>query len=328
MAQRIVFPAPSKVELQRYDPGEIQDYEILIRTEYSLISIGTETTLLHQRYSPDSHFAQRFSFPQLKTGVLAVGKVLQCGSRVNNRKPGDRIYMRQAHGSHQRLPASSTSLVPQTVNPIDACWCGLAKTAFRAAHAADFFKNKRTLIFGAGPLGQMITRWAHYYSCEKIVVNDLSKWRLQWAKDGGAHHSVSGNSVDSLAAINEAFDNNAPNVIIDTTGNPIVLQAALRAAGMFAEIILLGDTGYPERQRLSSDMMTKGLSIQATHDSHDREGWNQARIDALFFDALQSRRFNVDGLISQTFKPQEFAEAYRVADTKRHDVLGLLFDWQ
>ncbi len=328
MAQRIVFPAPSKVELQPYDPGEVQDDELLIRTEYSLMSIGTETTLLHQRYSPDSHFAQRFSFPQLKTGVLAVGKVLQSGSRVNDKKPGDRIYMRQAHGSHQRLPASSTSLIPQTVNPIDACWCGLAKTAFRAAHAAEFFDNKTVLVFGAGPVGQMITRWAHYYRCDKIVVNDLSEWRLQWARKGGAHNSVCGDSANCLSAISETFHNNAPNIIIDTTGNPTVLQAALRASGMFSKIILLGDTGYPEKQHLSSDMMTKGLSIQATHDSHDREGWDQARIDELFFDALQAGRFNVDGLISQTFKPEEFEEAYRIADTKRHEVLGLLFDWQ
>ncbi len=328
MAQRIVFPAPSKVELQSYDPGEVQDDEVLIKTEYSLVSIGTETTLLHQRYSPNSHFAQRFSFPQLKTGVLAVGKVLQCGSRVNDKKPGDRIYMRQAHGSHQRLPASSTSLIPQSVNPIEACWCGLAKTAFRAAHAAEFFNDKRLLVFGAGPVGQMITRWAHYYGCDKIVVNDLSEWRLQWARKGGAHSSICGDSTNCLSAISKAFDNNAPNLIIDTTGNPAVLQAALQASGMFAKIILLGDTGYPEKQQLSSDMMTKGLSIQATHDSHDREGWDQARIDDLFFDALQSQRFDVDGLISQTFKPQQFEEAYRIADKQRHDVLGLLFDWQ
>lgn len=258
---------------------------------------------------------------------MAVGEIRKCGTKVSGLKPGDRIFMRQAHGSHQCIEAIDASLVPEAVDASDALWCGLAKTAFRAAHAASFDSDTRVLIIGAGPVGQMTTRWANFYKCANITVSDLSKTRLHHAKAGGAHHTLCGDTMQNLVKIADLYDGNGPDVVVDTTGSPDVLQAGLQACAQFGRIILLGDTGYPEKQHLSPDMMTKGLTIQATHDSHDLDGWTQPRIDRLFFDALQSGRFQVDGLISATFKPQEFREAYRTAEDDRHQVLGLRFDW-
>ncbi len=63
--------------------------------------------------------------------------------------------------------------------------------------------------------------------------------------------------------------------MVDASGSPATFQPALAAAAHFGKIILLGDTGYPSRQCLSSELMTKGLTLQATHDSHDRDGWTQ-----------------------------------------------------
>ena len=87
-------------------------HSIRIRTLYSLISIGTETTILHKRYDPDTHFARMFSFPQLQTGVQAVGEVKAVGTQVSEYQPGDVIFMRLGHGSHQVLQASDCSPVP------------------------------------------------------------------------------------------------------------------------------------------------------------------------------------------------------------------------
>ena len=73
MPKRIIFPEKGQVELQAFEPPEPGPADVKVRTLYSLMSIGTETVILHQRYAPDTHFAKIFSFPQLKTGVQAVG---------------------------------------------------------------------------------------------------------------------------------------------------------------------------------------------------------------------------------------------------------------
>ena len=125
MPSRIVFPEKGQVALQAFElPGPAPD-EIKIRTLYSLMSIGTESIILYQRYDPDTHFARMFSFPQLQTGVQAVGEIEELGRDVTEFGVGDHIYMRKAHGSHQVLPARACSPVPQGIDlnqPVGLAW--------------------------------------------------------------------------------------------------------------------------------------------------------------------------------------------------------------
>ena len=112
-----------------------------------------------------------------------------------------------------------------------------------------------------------------------------------------------------------------------TTGNAEVFKHALAAAGQFGKVILLGDSGYPSRQCLTSDVMTKGLTIQATHDCHDRDGWTQRKIDAHFFQLVGEGKFDLSELITHEFTPDQCIDAYAQADQRREETMGVLFDW-
>ena len=117
------------------------------------------------------------------------------------------------------------------------------------------------------------------------------------------------------------------SLIVDTTGNPAVFAEALGLAARYGKLVLLGDTGYPSRQCLTSDVMTKGLTIVATHDHQDRGGWTQRRIDELFFKLALDGSFRLDGLITHEFRPDACREAYSLVTQRREDVVGVLFDW-
>lgn len=327
MAKRIIFPEKGRVELVNFEPDTPAVDEVQVRTLYSLMSIGTETTILHQRYDPDTHFARMFSFPQLKTGMQAVGEVVSTGKHVTDFANGDYVFMRMAHGSHQTLRGELLSPVPDNIDLKQACWCGLAKTAFRAAWAADAIAGGRILVIGGGPVGQMLLRWLSARGVKDAIAADLSEFRLELARHGGAAYCLSGDIAEQLGALSDITDGNGLSVVIDTTGNPVALTHAMAAAARFGKIILLGDTGFPDRQRLSSDMMTKGLTIQATHDSHDRDGWTQSRIDTEFFELVGAGRFNLDKLITHQFSPDRCEEAYELAENDRGRVMGILFDW-
>jgi 2-desacetyl-2-hydroxyethyl bacteriochlorophyllide A dehydrogenase len=326
-ARRIIFPACGEVCLQEYQLAPLTTDHVRVRCHYSLVSIGTETTILWQRYDPDTHFARMFSFPQLQTGVQSIGAVEAVAGEVDEFKPGDLVYMRMGHGSHQVVPASECSPVPAGLDLKSACWCGLAKTAFRAAWAGGFAAGQHVLIIGAGPVGQMLTRWAAALGCDSVAVADISAQRLEFAEAGGATQLLCGDITELLPRIVKINHDLGPPVVIDSTGNAAVFQPALAAAARFGKVILLGDSGYPSRQCLSSDMMMKGLSLQATHDSHDRDGWTERRIDELFFATLADDRFPLAGMISHEFAPQQCAQAYTLAEQQRHSAMGILFDW-
>ena len=242
-------------------------------------------------------------------------------------KAGDKIFMRMAHTSHWTLDAAQCSLVPTELAVKSICWCGLAKTAFRAAHAAPFSLGGSVLIVGAGPVGQMAVRWAKAAGLRRIVVVDLADLRLHLATRGGATGCHRGALGDLDATLRANDDHAGFELVVDTTGNPAVFQAALGIAATFGKVVLLGDTGYPSRQCLTSDMMTKGLTVVATHDHHDRDGWTQRRIDALFFKLVQDGSFALDGLITHEYAPDDCVAAYALASDRRDEALGILFDW-
>ena len=177
---------------------------------------------------------------QLQTGVQTLGVVKAAGSQVAEFSPGDTVYLRTGHGSHQVVPASECSPVPDGLDLKQACWCGLAKTAFRAAWAGGFQAGTDVLVIGAGPVGQMVTRCA---------------------AAGGATELFCGNMVEQLPQIQLLNNGKGPSIVVDSTGSPATLQPALAVAARFGKVILLGDTGYPSRQCLSSDLMMKGLSL-------------------------------------------------------------------
>jgi 2-desacetyl-2-hydroxyethyl bacteriochlorophyllide A dehydrogenase len=326
LSRRIIFPAKGEVRLEPFESRVPGPSELQVRTLYSLISIGTETTILHAKYDPGTHFAARFSFPQLKTGVQAVAVVEKIGEGVDEFRSGDTIFLRMAHTSHWTLDAAQCSRVPDGIDLKSACWCGLAKTAFRAAHVAPFELGGSVLIVGAGPVGQMALRWAKAAGLFRIVVVDLSDLRLQLAGRGGATECHRG-ALDQLRDRLLGPSNDGFPLVVDTTGNPAVFTAALSITAKVGKLVLLGDTGYPSRQALSSDVMTKGLTIVATHDHHDRDGWTQRRIDELFFKLVRDGSFALDGLITHEFAPEACVEAYALASDRREDALGILFEW-
>lgn len=235
--------------------------------------------------------------------------------------------MRMAHGSHQTLAAEQCSLVPSGIELKDACWCGLAKTAFRAAWAAEPLQGATVLVIGAGPVGQMAIRWLAARGAGRILVADFSEYRLQHAKRGGADTLFAGDISCHAKEIQRVDDGKGPSIVIDTTGNPKAFVHAMDAAARFGKIILLGDTGYPDRQHLSSAMMSKGLTVQATHDNHDRDGWTQRRIDEEFFGLVTDGKFDPGGLISHELSPKQCKQAYDIAENDRDNAMGILFDW-
>ena len=173
----------------------------------------------------------------------------------------------------------------------------------------------------------MAIRWAADLNPASITAADLSARRLEHATRGGATSILVGDIADNLDAINAVGNGHGPSIVIDTTGNPDAFRYAQNVAATFGHIILLGDTGYPDRQHLTSDTMSKGLTIQATHDSQDRDGWTQRKIDARFFELVANDRFPLDQMVTHEFTPDECEQAYAVAENDRGSAMGILFDW-
>jgi threonine dehydrogenase-like Zn-dependent dehydrogenase len=97
--------------------------------------------------------------------------------------------------------------------------------------------------------------------------------------------------------------------------------------------VLLGDTGTPELQHLTPDVIRRGVSIVGVHDSHAPADpgsgveWDARRSFELFLTFLVRGQMRVSDLVTHRFPPDQAADAYAMLDRQRERAMGVIFEW-
>lgn len=325
-ARRLVFPEKQSVLIETFDPGLPGKGQVRVRTHLSLMSTGTENIVFNRLFDPGTNWDNWVKYP-FYPGYTAVGVVEALGEGVDKLRVGDRVAYRFGHQSHAVGDAASCYPIPESLPFEQAVWFALAKIAFHGAKAAGYRLGDRLLIIGAGPIGQMSVRWARAAGAAEILVVDTAVHRMPLAKAGGATATITAPIDQAREAILEAGGGELPRVVIDSTGNAAVFAAALGLAADHGRVVILGDTGQPTLQTLTTDVINRGLTIVGAHDTHNTPEWNDSTITRLFNDLAVTGRFPLEGLTSHVFKPDQCAEAYATANRERASTMGILFDW-
>ena len=325
---RVVFPARGRVELEEFEIPEVGPAQVVVRTRWSLISSGTERTVLHARFEPGTHWEPYGHYPSYP-GYSAVGELVAVGDAVSDLVVGDVVAARIGHASHQLIDAIGCTRIPDGIDARDATWFAFAKIARMGVQVAEFGLGARVLTLGAGMIGQMVVRWANAAGVASNVVVDPMPMRLELATRGGAT-AVSTASVSDRVAVLDACGGTEPDVVIDATGNADVFTDALRVVAFRGRVVLVGNTGEPSKQRLTDDVLNRCLTIVGAHDimSMLSTPWDGDRgLHEHFFHLASTGRFDLSGLITDVYAPSDAAAAYRALDERPAETLGVCFDW-
>ncbi len=330
MRKHIIFSGKNECSMAELPVEPLADTGVRVKTDLSLLSTGTETIVLYQKYAPGTHWDNWVkSCNPFLAGYTVIGTVTEVGKDVKALSVGNRVVCRKGHGTeHMVADANECYLVPDGIESVDAVWFGLAKIAFMGVHAGKVGLGDRVLIIGGGPIGQMVTRWCAAAGASATVLVDMMPSRLGMATKGGATAVIGKPVDDAKDEILAAFGGLEPNIVIDSTGNAKVFESALGIAGKYATVVVLGDTGTPSAQHLTSDVIGKGLRIVGAHDCHTTTEWPEKRITELFFSLSSAGRFPMDGLLTHTFAASDFRKAYDVVETDRASTMGVIFDWK
>lgn len=322
---RLVMPQKNSVVVETFDLLPPAAGEVVVETVCSLLSTGTETLVFSGNFQAGTHWDAWVRHP-FRPGYASVGIVVAAGEGVETPRPGDRVVTRTGHASHSTLKAENGFRVPDAVKSEDAVWFALAKIAGHGIRAAGLSLGDSVAVIGAGPIGQMAVRWALACGAAHVIAVDLSPERLALARAAGAFpiQAAAAEAQTEMSAILGG----QPGVVIDSTGNAEVLKSAFRMVGKEGTVVLLGDTGTPESQSLTGDVISRGLRLVGAHDGLNTPRWNNRVAAEVFFQFLLTGRFPTQGLVTHRFLPSHCAEAYELAVTSRARTMGILFDWK
>jgi len=322
---QILFTGLRQLEFVEKELPELGADQVLVRTEVSLMSTGTENICFNRLFAPGTHWDNWVKYP-FEPGYSTIGVIEDIGSDVKLVKIGDRVAHRRGHSSYHIVDEAGCSVVPSSVPPEYAAWSALGRITYNGARSVGFRLGDRIAVIGAGPIGQMTLRWAIACGAEETVVIDSMPTRLDIAKKGGATYTLASLVTEVKPKVEELFGG-LPDVVADATGHSAVFQAALGLVKSQGRVLLIGDTGTPSEQQLTGDILTRALTVHGAHDQttfHDR---SRDSIAQLFFRLVSSGRFSMEGMNTHWFTPDQAAEAYRVANEARGETMGILFRW-
>lgn len=117
-----------------------------------------------------------------------------------------------------RLPDNMTDNEGSLIEPLAVAYSGVKK--------AGNLAGKNVVIIGGGTIGQLALTVVKTMNPKKVILSDLSNFRLETAKRLGADVTINPKDKDFTAEVRAAFDGELADVAIEAVGiGPTVAQA-------------------------------------------------------------------------------------------------------
>ena len=328
----IIITAINQVELQSQPVPNPGHGEVTVRATKSLISTGTEGIILGGLFAQGTHWAEYGKYPHTP-GYSLVGRIEAVGEGVEDWAVGDRVTVRKPHKQLVTLPVEMLYRIPEGVSDEDAAWTTLAGIVQVGIRRADHVLGDCVAVIGLGLLGQLAVQYLRLMGAREIIAIDTAEKRLEMARQHGATSTLAITAEQAKEGVLQLSDGNGADVVYDITGNSSILPHALGMAKRFGKVIILGDAGNPSEQRLTPDVIRRGVTIIGAHiiyppaESTDHYHWNHPEMAKLFFNYLERGDMRVSDMVTHHFSPLEAPEAYRLLTEQRSTAMGVMFDW-
>ncbi|MBQ8088914.1 MAG: zinc-binding alcohol dehydrogenase [Clostridia bacterium] len=328
----ILFEAPWKVSLKREEVDlKPAAGELLVETQYSLISTGTELACL-------SGGEEWFKMPAVP-GYCCVSKVLEAGEGTDA-KPGDMVFHYGMHTRYQLTSANDYNLiakVPAGVELTTIPMVRMATIAFTAIRVSNIQLGDVVLVSGLGLVGIMAAQLAKLSGATVIGV-DPAEHRRALARKVGIDAAVAPEEAE--AAVAEIGKGAKCNTVIEATGIPACGETCLKYVGYQGEIIFLGTPRGNYQANLADVFRYSHLNelgcvtFKGAHEwrlplSADRFVKHSIeRNTYVCFDLIQKGLLKTNELVSHVVSPEEATEVYLKLHEDRNAYLGVIIDWK
>lgn len=307
----------------------IEDGFVLVQTEYSAISPGTEIMMngLHRTQ-------------QIVLGYSAAGVIRTRGKGMEHWPEGLRVacyggpYAK--HAEWLLMPQHLMVPIPDHVSSEEASTVGLGAIAVHAVRQVAPQFGETLVLIGAGILGQLIAQIAKAAGC-RVIVYDLLAERCEMAERLGIRHiATSPEKVkEHLANLTEGMGADA--VIVCAGGKTgDLIDQALEWVRDRGKVLLVGDVKPDFSRDLMFGKEAQVLISRAggpgRYDPiYERKGidypygyvrWTEGRNMAEYIRLISEGDIQVKPLISAIFPVERCEEAFRRYAEDPVDLLG------
>lgn len=325
----VVFTGAQQMEVRQAEsPALPKAGQVLLDTRCTLISTGTECTVYGRRFSEGTHWHAWVKYP-FYPGYCGVGTVLDVGEGVEGVAVGQRVVTRSNHARPALGPASQAVLIPDEVSDEQAAWMPMGVIAQHGFRKAELQLGESVVIVGLGMLGQLLVQYARLAGADRIIGIDPVERRLALAEQHGATDLIAAPVEQARDEVCRITHRKMTPVLFDSTGSGPVFVASQKLVAPFGRMVLLGDCGKPEQQHLTTDLLTRNITLLGAHEGlASKQGpWDHKAMGQLFMQWLAEGRIDVQSLISHRFAATDAQAAYDLLMNHREEAMGVILDF-
>ena len=326
---RVVWPRQGKVEIETFEFSKVAPDQVLVETECSLISPGTERAFLLGLSNAQGRYP---SHP----GYSNVGRVLDVGESVEGFDRGDWVASSAGHTSHfSTSPDRLIKIADPSVPPEEAVFFNLCAIALQGVRKARIELGEPVLVLGQGLIGLLALQLAQLNGGLPTIAVELADNRLKLAKSVGADYTLNPERDNFEAELDDITDGKGPAVVIEATGHPEAIHTAFQLAGWCGRVVLLASTrGETKDVNFYRDVHQKGLTVLGAHNSvRPRQEsapnfWTNRDDWGLCLQLIAHHRIQIAPLISHRLKGTDAPEAYQLLMEWDAELLGVVLHWR
>jgi L-iditol 2-dehydrogenase len=205
-------------------------------------------------------------FPLLPCGICPsceVGHYAQCE---------DYNYMgSRCHGAFAEyicVPVWNLLPVPDGLSYEEAAMVEPAAVAIHALRQAGIDIGDNVLIFGAGPIGMMLSLWAKAWGAAKVLLVDIDERKLEFARKLRVTDVCHALQQDVKAWVHERTGRGA-DVTIEGAGSAISFEQCMQSTRSFGKVVLMGNPAGEMKLSQAGywEILRKQLTISGTWNS-------------------------------------------------------------
>ncbi len=334
---RAVMPGPYEVTFETFEVPVPGAGQILIETEATAISAGTELAIytgIHQWLADPSRSWPKFPFVP---GYSGVGRIAAVGAGVDGRRLGERIIWPGRHESHALLDVAGGDpliwrIAEDVPAPVAACAI-LARFPLTALVRSGQILGQAVAVLGLGLIGQLALRLYAAAGAYPLIGIDPLAHRRALAEDAPGVRAIdpAGEVKETLRAIN---DGALPDIVVDATGAPNAVRLAMSIVMDGGQVVMVGSPrGIAGDVDFYWDLHGRSISLIGAHGSaigivpREKFPFTRDRALRLLVHLLESGKLKIDDLITHHAHASELQKMYDGLLNQRDEFLGVTLHW-
>jgi L-iditol 2-dehydrogenase len=341
MIKQAVMPEPGKVVIHSIMQPSPQQGEVLLKIQRIGIC-GSDVHVFHGRHPLTPYpvvQGHEFSATIESVGPGVVGfkkgdavtalPQITCGTCSACKRGAEhicdtlRVQGFQAPGCAQEYwttDASQVVLLPEGFNYDMGAMVEPTAVGIHAIRRIGGVHNKRVLVVGAGPIGNLMAQCAMAEGAEKVLISDVGTHRLDIARACGLEHTHSATTETLKDAAERVFGAESYDVVFECAGTEAALTPAIAHMQKGGTLVVVAVYATPAKVDMTL-VQDRELSIVGSL-MYQRVDYEKAIAH------MHAGNINITPLLSSRFPLEKYAEAYDFVNTQKDRVMKVMINVQ